>query len=101
MTFLTDPNAICTTYVKLELKDVLFHENFLIFGIFIEKIIIYYKITSVVQFPYTSPPIPFGLPIRVSSVRNTSFTYLRILFEQKKIIIFFTHIGENQVDPHT
>ena len=41
--FLTDPNEICTIYVKLKIKDILFVRNFLIFGIFIEKIMIYYK----------------------------------------------------------
>ena len=33
-----------------------------------------------VQLPYSSPLIPFGLPITVFSSRNASFTYLSILF---------------------
>ena len=53
---------------------------------------------AIVQLPYTSPPIPFGPPIRVGSVRDTSFTYLRILFQHKKQkkIIVFTKNSENQ-----
>ena len=42
------------------------------------------KITSMVQLPCTSPPIPFGQHIKVGSVRDVSFTYLRILFQHKK-----------------
>ena len=41
--FLTDPNEICTAYVQLEIKDDFVDENFLIFGIFIEKVTICYK----------------------------------------------------------
>ena len=41
--FLTDTNEICTAYVKLEIKDILFMLIFFIFGIFIEKIKIYYE----------------------------------------------------------
>ena len=78
----------------------------MLFGIFIEKITIYYenpvyctvtllfcfseylsrklrfitKIPSIVQLPYTSPPNHFGPPIWVGSVREyTFFTCLRIL----------------------
>ena len=65
--FLTDPNENCTAYIKLEIKEITLH-------LF---------------------PIPFGLPIRVGSVRDTSFTYLRILFQQKKIIIIIIVITKN------
>ena len=42
--FLTDPNENCTAYVKLPRnKRHLDRENFLFFGIFIEKITIYYE----------------------------------------------------------
>ena len=41
--FLTDPNEIFTAYVKFEIKDIFFLENFVIFRIFIEKITIYYQ----------------------------------------------------------
>ena len=36
--FLTDPNEICTAYVKLEIKKHFVHNSCLIFGIFTEKI---------------------------------------------------------------
>ena len=41
--FLTDLNENCTAYVKLEIKDILFVKMFLIFGLFTEKIMIYYE----------------------------------------------------------
>ena len=41
--FLTDPNEFCTAYVKLKIKDILVTRIFSIFGIFIEKIRIYYE----------------------------------------------------------
>ena len=43
--FLTDPNeSYCLAYVKLDrYKRHFVRENFLIFGIFIEKITIYYE----------------------------------------------------------
>ena len=96
--FLTYPNENCTEYVKLEIKDILFLENFLIFGIFIEKITIYYEIHvySAVTL-HLPPPIPFGPPIRVGFVRDTSFTYLRILFQHKKKI---TKLVKTRVDPY-
>ena len=39
---LTDPNKICTAYVKFEIRHFVC-ENFLILGIFIEKITINYE----------------------------------------------------------
>ena len=75
------------TICKIENKRHFVRENFFIFGIFIEKITIYYEnhvYSAQMQLPYTSPPIAFGLPIRVASVRDTSFTYLTILFKHKK-----------------
>ena len=39
--FLTDPNENCSAYVKLEIRYFV-RENVLIFGLFIEKITIYY-----------------------------------------------------------
>ena len=81
--FLTDPNEICTAYVKLETRYFV-RENFLIFRIFIEKIMINYE--NLVYCPVTLhlSPISFGPPIRVGSVRDTSFTYLRIFFQHTK-----------------
>ena len=40
--FLTNPNENCTAYVKLKIRHFVL-ENFFIFQIFIEKIMIYYK----------------------------------------------------------
>ena len=71
-------------YVKFEIKDNLFMKFFSIFGMFMEKNTIYYENRVYSAVPYTSPPIPFGPPIRVSSARDTSFTYLRILFQHTK-----------------
>ena len=85
--FLTDPNENCTAYVKLEKKDILFVKIFKF-----SEYLLY--CTSIVQLPYTFPPIRFGQPIRVGSVRDTSFTYLRILLQHK--IKVFTKIDENQ-----
>ena len=39
---LTDPNENCTAYVKLKIRHFV-RENFLIFGIFLEKITIHYE----------------------------------------------------------
>ena len=78
--FLTDSNEYCTAYyVKLNSKIFLLVDFFL--GIFIEKITIYYE-------NHVSP-IPFEPPIRVGSVRDTSFTYLRILFQKNKNDSFY------------
>ena len=41
--FLTDSNENCTAYVNFNSKIILFVELFFIFGIFIEKITIYYE----------------------------------------------------------
>ena len=60
--FLTDLDENFTEYVKLKIKDILFIE-FLIFGMFIEKITINYEIASIVQLPYTSPISPLGRPL--------------------------------------
>ena len=92
----TDPNENCSVYVKLEIEDILFVRIFLFSEYLLRKLRF---ITTIVQLPYTSPPISFEPPIRVGSVRDTSFAYLRILFQhkkQKKNIIFFTKVGENQ-----
>ena len=56
--FLTDPNEICTAYVKLEIKDILFKRVFLFSKYLVRKIRFITKITSIVQLPYTSPPPP-------------------------------------------
>ena len=93
--FLTDSNENCTAYVKLNSKIFLLVDFFLIFGIFIEKITIYYENPVYYTVTLHPSPIPFGQPIRVGSVRNTSFANLRILFQHKKTIVF-TKNGENQ-----
>ena len=56
--FLTDPNEICTAYVKLEIKDILFMRVFLFSKYLVRKLRFITKITSIVQLPYTSPPPP-------------------------------------------
>ena len=81
--FLTDANENCTAYVKLEIRYFV-PENFLIFGIFIEKITINYESPVYCTVTLHLSPIPFGPPIRVGSVRDSSFTYMRILFQHKK-----------------
>ena len=43
MTLLIAHNENCTACVKLEIKDILFMRYFFIYGIFIEKITIYYE----------------------------------------------------------
>ena len=58
--FSTDRNENYTAYVN---KRHFVRENFLIFGISIENIIKLHL-----------SPIKFGLPIRVGSVRDSSFT---------------------------
>ena len=78
---------------KIRNKRHFVHENFSIFVIFIEKITIYYEnhVHSAVTLHLS--PIPFGLPIRLGYVRDTSFPYLTILFQHKKIV--FTKNVEN------
>ena len=79
--FWTDINENCAAYAELEIKDILF----VFFSEYLfRKLRLITKITSFVQLPYTSPTIPFGPSIRVGSVRDTSFTYLRIIFQHKK-----------------
>ena len=86
--FLTDPDENCTAYVKLEIKHFV-PENLLVFGIFIEKITIYYENHFYSAVTLHLSPISFGPPIRVGFVRDTSFTYLRILFQRKKNNSFY------------
>ena len=62
--FLTDPNEICTAYVKLEIKDILFMRVFLFVKCLVRKLRFITKITSIVQLPYTSQLPYFGPPIR-------------------------------------
>ena len=92
--FLKDPNEICTAYVLVFIFEFLFSKYL------VRKLRFITKITSIVQLPYTSfpPPIPSVPPIRVGSVRDTSFIYLRILFQHKKQNkkMLFTEIGEKQ-----
>ena len=95
--FWTDPGENCTAYIKLEIKDISFVRIFLFSEYLLRKLRFITKTTSIVQLPYTSPPVPFGPPIRMVSVRDTSFTYLRILFQLKKQKIVFIKNGENQV----
>ena len=75
-----------TTLVFWEIlmKKMFCSENFLEH---LRKLRFITKITSMVQLPCTSPPIPFGQHIKVGSVRDVSFTYLRILFQHKKIVV--------------
>ena len=63
--FLTDPNEICTAYVKLEIKDILFMRVFFIFEIFSEKNTIYYEnhVYSAVTLHLSPPPSPLGRPL--------------------------------------
>ena len=56
--FLTDPNENSTAYVKLEIKDILFVRIVLFSEYLMKKSRFITKITSIVQLPYTSPPIP-------------------------------------------
>ena len=76
--FSTDLNENCRAYVKLKIRHFVC-KNFLIFGIFIEKIMINYE--NHVNCPVTLhlPPILFGPPIRVGSVGDTSPPYLKML----------------------
>ena len=82
--FLTDSGENCTSYAKLNSKIFLFVEPFLIFGTFVEKITSYYENSVYCTVTLHLSPISFGPPIRVGFVRDTAFTYLRILFQHKK-----------------
>ena len=97
---MTDPDKNCIAYVKLEIKDIILFVRIVLFSEYLlRKLRFITEITSIVQLPYTSPLIPYSRPLGwVGSVRNTSFTYLRILFQHKKQnkIIVFTKIDENQ-----
>ena len=77
------------SYVKLEIKVILLVRSFWFLEYLLRKLQVITKITSIVLLPYTSPPIPFELLIRVGSVRDPSFTYLRILFQHKKNNSFY------------
>ena len=67
--FSTDPNENCTEYVELKIKDILFMRIFLIFGIFIEQITIYYEnhVYSAVNLHLSGSipitPSPLGPPL--------------------------------------
>ena len=83
--FLKDPDENCTAHIKLEIKDILFMRMFWFSEYLLRKLRFITKITSIVQLPYVHlSPIPFRPPIRVGSVIDTLFTYLRILFLHKK-----------------
>ena len=89
--FFTDPNENCTTYVcKIRNKRHFVHENFLIFGLFIEKITINYE--NHVNCPVTlhlSPPFPFGRPLGwVLLGTHLSHTWGYFFNTKKKKIVF-------------
>ena len=52
-----------------------------------------------VQLHYTSPPIPFGPPIRVFSGRDTSFTYTPNTQSEKKIVFTKTVVKQTRPLP--
>ena len=81
---LTDPNENCTGYVKLEIKGILFMRIFWFSEYLLRKLRLITKIPSIVQLPYTLPPIPYGPPIWMCFVRDTSLAYLRIHFQHQK-----------------
>ena len=96
--FLTDLYFTnCIAYVKLKMKDFV-RENFFIFGIFIEKIMINYE--NRVNCPVTlHHPHPFGPPILgwVLLGKHLSHTWGYFFnTKSKKKVIVFTWICENQ-----
>ena len=82
--FLTNLNENYTTYVKLKIKEILFVIFFRFSEYLLRKLRLITKIMSIVQLPYTSPPIPFVPLIRVGFVKDTSSTYLRIFLQHLK-----------------
>ena len=61
----TDPNEICTTYLKLGIKVMLFMIIFGFSNIFFEKNTICNEnyVYCVVNLPSPPPPSPFGWPL--------------------------------------
>ena len=78
--FSTDLNENSRAHVKLKIRHFVC-KNFLIFGIFIEKIMINYENHDNCPVTLHLPPILFGPPIRVGSVRDISLTYLTIFIK--------------------
>ena len=82
--FLTDSNENWTAYVKLNSKIFLFVELFWFSEYLLNSENKYSENSVYCTVTLHLSPIPFGLPIRVGSVRDTSFTYLRIIFQHTK-----------------
>ena len=82
--FLTDSDENCTGYVKLNSKMFLFVELFDFWNINGENYDLLRKSRAYCTVTLHLSPIPFGPLIKVGSVMDTSFTYLRILFQHKK-----------------
>ena len=61
--FLTDPDGIFTALCKIGRKRHFVHENYLIFGIFIEKIKIYYENYIYSAVTLLLSPFPLGSPL--------------------------------------
>ena len=60
--FLTDSNEICTAYVKLEIKDILFMP-FFFSEYLLRNLRFITKITSIVSYPTPFPPSSLGRPL--------------------------------------
>ena len=60
--FLAYPNEICTVAIRKigNMQDILFVRIFLFWEYLWGKLRFILNITSIVQLPYASPPIPFG-----------------------------------------
>ena len=98
--FLTVPNEICSAYVKLNYKNILF-VNMLWFSIYFSiKLRFIAKITSIALLPYTFPHHLWASHYGGFGTRSPllfwdlSPTYLRILFEKKRKKINSTKIGK-------
>ena len=89
--FLTDLNENCTAYVKLKIKDILFVRIFWFSEYLLTKLRLITKITSVVQFLYTSPPSPLGRRLAwvlLGTHLWQTWGYFFNTKNKKKIIVF-------------
>ena len=58
--FLTDPNEICTAYVKLEIKNILFLRIFDFRYIYLENYDLFRKLRRLCNYPTPLPPSSLG-----------------------------------------
>ena len=80
--FLTDPNEICTAYIKFEIKGILFTRVFRFSEYLLIKLRLITKIMSIVQGPHTQNSLTY-VDLSAKSSTFVSWAQLKLLYSKK------------------